>query len=110
MKRVLLDHCVPRPFGRLLAECSVVTAQEMGWSLLKNGELLAAAQTAGFEVLLTADQSLRYQQNLGGRTIAIIELPTNRLRIVIRCAESVNALLAKCGPGEFHIVSLPDDS
>jgi len=78
MKRVLFDHCVPRPFRSLLANCSVSTALEMGWEQLKNGELLSAAEGAGFEVLITADKNLQYQQNLAGRQIAIIELPTNR--------------------------------
>ena len=79
MKRVLFDHCVPRPFRDLLTDCSVSTALEMGWERLKNGELLNAAEVGGFEVVITADKNLRYQQNLSARKIAIIELPTNRL-------------------------------
>ncbi len=94
MKRVLLDHCVPRPFGRLLVGCTVSTAAEKGWGRMKNGELLDAAQADGFDVLITADQNLRYQENLAARTIAIIELPTNRLRLVVDYAAEVNALLA----------------
>ena len=106
MKRVLLDHCVPRPFRKLLAGCTVATASEMGWSQLKNGELLDAAQAASFDVLITADQSLRYQQNLSTRQIAIIELPTNRLRQVAQYAAQVNALLTNILPGGFEVVTL----
>ncbi len=74
MKRVLLDHCIPRPFRDFVTNCSVSTAAEMGWEQLKNGELLAAAEQGGFEVLITADKNLQYQQNLAARRIAIIEL------------------------------------
>lgn len=63
MKRVLFDHCAPRPFRELLLDCTVSIAVEMGWEQWKNGELLAAAEQAGFEVLITADKNLRYQQN-----------------------------------------------
>lgn len=104
MRRVLLDHCVPRPFRNLLVGCTVATASEMGWAQLKNGELLDAAQAASFEVLITADKTLRYQQNLSARQIAIIELPTNRLRLVANYAAQVNALLTAILPGTYEVV------
>jgi hypothetical protein len=105
MKRVLFDHCVPQPFRTHLMGCVVSTAVELGWAKLKNGELLDAAQAAGFEVLITADQSLRYQQNLSARQIAIIELPTNRLRLVIGYGPAVNALLSSIAIGSYEVVS-----
>ena len=105
MRRVLQDHCVPRPFRDLLTGCAVSTAAEMGWAQLKNGELLDAAEATGFEVLITADRNLRYQQNLAGRRIAIIELPTNRLRLVVRYAPQVNALLARIAPAAYEVVA-----
>jgi hypothetical protein len=77
MKRVLLDHCVPRGIQRALVDCSVATAYQRGWSGLNNGALLQAAEGEGFDVLVTADKNLRYQQNLTNRLIAIVELPTN---------------------------------
>ena len=78
----------------------------MGWSQLKNGELLDAAQAAGFDVLITADKGLRHQQNLSARQIAIIELPTNRLRQGAQYAAQVNALLTNILPGGFEVVPL----
>jgi len=60
---------------------------------LKNGELLSAAEAAGFEVLITADKNLQHQQNLSTRKIAIIELPTNRLRLVADYSSQVNDAL-----------------
>jgi uncharacterized repeat protein (TIGR03803 family) len=65
---------------RVLTGHAVQTVQEAGWAGIKNGELLALAET-NFDVFLTADQNLRYQQNLQGRTVAIVELPTNTLSV-----------------------------
>ncbi len=70
--KILLDHCVPRPLMRELPGHDITTTREMGWEALKNGKLLEAAQAAGFAVLLTVDQNLRYQQNLQDRAIAVV--------------------------------------
>jgi hypothetical protein len=104
MKRVLFDHCVPRPFRSLLVNCSIATALELGWEQLKNGELIDHAEANGFDVLITADKNLRYQQNLASRGIAIIELPTNRLREIATYAPKVNSILTAILPGEYHII------
>jgi hypothetical protein len=63
---VLLDACVPRPLRKFLPDHTVRTAQEMGWGRLKNGSLLQEAE-AQFDVFITTDQNLQYQQNLAGR-------------------------------------------
>lgn len=80
----------------------------MGWETLRNGELLEAAEEARFDVLLTADQKLRYQQNLTGRALAIVELPDNRLRLVRRYAPEVIAALASIQPGGY--IAIPAQS
>jgi hypothetical protein len=105
MRSVLLDHCVPRPFGKLLLQCVVSTAYERGWAQLTNGQLLNAAEAVGIQVLITSDKNLRYQQNLSARQIAIIELPTNRLREVATYAAQVNALLPNIAPGSYEIIA-----
>src|SRR5258708_5935701 len=105
MKRVLLDHCVPRPFRKLLAGCVVSTAFEMNWAQLKNGELLKEAEGAGFEILITSDKNLRYQQNLAVRNIAIIELPTNRLKELTKYAAHVNTLLPVIHAGAYVLIA-----
>jgi hypothetical protein len=74
--KVLFDQGVPVPLRRALTGHSIETAYERGWSTLKNGALLAAAEQAGFDALVTTDQQLRYQQNLSGRRIAILVLGT----------------------------------
>ncbi len=70
---VLFDHGTPRTLGRHLIDRHTVTeARARGWDRMENGELLTLAEEAGFEVLVTADQNLRYQRNLTNRKIAIV--------------------------------------
>ena len=59
--RILFDHSTPAPLAAYLTEHTVTTAKDRGWERLTNGDLLATAEAAGFEVLLTADNSIRYQ-------------------------------------------------
>ena len=74
--RVLFDQGTPVPLRSVLAHHLVETAYERGWQSLTNGELLQAAEAAGFELLVTTDQNLRHQQNLANRRIAILVLKT----------------------------------
>jgi len=73
---VIFDHSTPAPLAAFLAGHTVTEARDRGWDTLSNGDLLAEAERAGFDVLLTADQSIRYQQNLAGRQIALVVLST----------------------------------
>jgi len=72
--KILFDQGTPVPLRRHLPGHSVMTAFEQGWGSLANGELLDAAERAGFELLVTTDQNLQYQQNLTARRIAIVVL------------------------------------
>lgn len=72
--RILFDHSVPKRLAYHLQGHSVCTAKERGWDRLTNGDLLAAAEKADFELFLTADKNMRYQQNLSVRKISIIVL------------------------------------
>lgn len=72
--RILLDHCVVRRFGALIDGHEVVHAGNAGWSDLENGDLIAKAEQNGFDVMITVDKNLQYQQNLSGRKISIIVL------------------------------------
>ena len=74
--KVLFDQGTPAPLRKALIGHEVETAFERGWSTLQNGQLIAAAESAGFEVFVTTDQSLKYQQSLAARTIAIVVLLT----------------------------------
>jgi predicted nuclease of predicted toxin-antitoxin system len=76
--KVLLDQNAPRPLARFLAHHQVIRSAELGWSSLKNGELLQAAEQDGFDVMVTPDRNLAYQQNLRERLLAIVVLPSGR--------------------------------
>ena len=75
--KILLDECVPAQVRHAFPGHDAVTVQEQGWTGLKNGELLAAAESAGFDLFIAADKNIRQQQNLAGRRLAILELWTN---------------------------------
>ena len=98
--KVLLDACVPRPLRQFLPAHTVQTAQEMGWGKLKNGALLQAAEPQ-FHAFLTSDQSLKYQQNIAGRKLAILVLPTNDWPIIRRHTGEIAEKVAALKPGDF---------
>lgn len=96
---ILFDHGTPAPLAPFLTEHVVRKTKDMGWNTLANGELLKVAEEAGFELLLTTDKNIRYQQNLSKRKIAILVLadprwPVVRLHVQ-RVVSAVNA--AKAG-------------
>ena len=104
--KILLDHCVPKPFKYELSKHEISTAREMGWETLKNGELLEQAQSRGFEIVITVDQNMRYQQNLMGRSIAVcvliaLGITTEDLRPLVPALEE---LLSKIQPGMLYEV------
>lgn len=72
--RVLFDKSAPYGLARHLKNHQVVMAETMGWGQLQNGDLLSEAEKTGFDLFLTADKNLRYQQNLTNRRIAIVVL------------------------------------
>lgn len=98
---ILLDENLPRALKRLLPEHEVKTVQDMGWAGYTNGLLLARAE-GQFDLLLTADKNLRYQQNLQGRTLAILVLPSNRLSIVYALEAQITARIAQMASGEYQ--------
>ena len=107
--RILFDQATPVPIRPYLEGHTVTTAFRQGWDTLKNGELLAAAEQAGFEVFVTTDQNMSYQQNLTNRTIAIVVLgqqqwPNVRPHVQ-RVVDAVNAAT----PGSFTEVEIPFD-
>ena len=84
----------------------VRTAQQMGWHQLENGSLLSAAEQAGFDVMVTGDKNLAYQQNLTGRRIALIVLPLTRWKTLRADPESIAAAVNRAIPGSFEQLSL----
>ena len=104
--KVLLDECVPWPMHRLFVGHDCTTAQKRGWGGISNGDLLRKAE-GEFELFVTSDQNLRYQQNLAGRKIAILELSTNDLRRILAAAAPIQGALAATQPGAFRYVEIP---
>jgi hypothetical protein len=105
--RVLFDQGTPAPLRRLLQQHEVVTAYERGWSTLKNGELLAAAEGDRFQVLVTTDTNLKYQQNLASRTIAIVVLSTTSWPRIQAAVELVVAAVNAAASGTYSEVAVP---
>ena len=99
--KILFDQGTPVPLRRHLDDHEVATAAEMGWSQLTNGELLAAATDAGFEVFVTTDQNLRYQQNLKNRTIAIVVLMSASWPRIEKRSGKVAEAINECGRGSY---------
>jgi hypothetical protein len=99
--KILLDECVPSPLRKLRAGHGCHTAQEMGWKKIKNGELLALAE-GKFDLFITADQGLAYEQNLRGGQIAILELSTNKLRAIEASAAQLRDAVATMSGIEFR--------
>ncbi len=79
--KILIDESLPRHLKQMLSELEAVPVKDMAWTGIRNSELLAKAESE-FDVLLTADKNLRYQQNLTGIHLAIIVFPSNRLRTI----------------------------
>jgi len=104
---ILFDQGTPVPLRAFLLGHTVKTAAEQGWSTLENGKLLDAAEAAHFEVLLTTDKNIQYQQNLQGRTIAIVVIGMAQwpeLKKHVRLV--VNAVNAAT-PASLVIVEIP---
>ncbi len=96
---------MPRPLRPHLAGMEISAAQEMGWGRVKNGELLQRAEGV-FDVFLTADQQLKYQQNLKGRKLAILVLSTNRWVKIKSKITEIMAALHTLRPGDYRELSL----
>ena len=105
--RILLDQGTPAPLRRALTDHSVATAYEKGWATLTNGELLVAAE-GSFDVFVTTDQNLRYQQNLAERRLAILVLPTTSWPRLQPHAAAIAAAVVALSPGELQEWSFPN--
>ena len=104
---VLFDQGTPVPLRKALSIHIVSTAYELGWATLKNGELLRSAEAKGFEVPVTTDNNLRYQQNLVIRQIAIIVLSTTSWPRIRMDLESVTVAVNSALAGSYAEVSIP---
>ena len=105
--RILFDHGTPAPLIPFLEGHAVTKAKDAGWDRLVNGELLKAAEEAGFEVLITTDKNMVTQQNLKGRAIAIVVLGNSQWRIVQRHVRKIASAVNAAQPGSYYKVDIP---
>jgi hypothetical protein len=103
--RILFDQGTPVPLREHLTSHAVTTAFELGWSNLKNGDLLAAAETS-FDLLITTDQQLRYQQNLSVRKLAILVLLTTSWPRIRTRIPQIQEAVERIKPGEYQEVTV----
>ena len=107
---ILFDHGAPQGVSHALTAHIVVTAKARGWEQLSNGALLKAAEEAGFELLFTTDNNLRYQQNLTGRKIAIIVITgTTKWSRVRLHLDRIVATINAATPGSYAEVAIPHE-
>ena len=105
--RVLFDQGTPAPLRQELSLHSVETAHERGWATLRNGDLLQAAENAGFDVMITTDQNLQYQQKLSERRIAIVVLNTTSWPRIRAATEGIARAVARCATERFVEIRIP---
>jgi hypothetical protein len=106
---ILFDHGTPRSVARWLHGHTVVEAIARGWDRLANGDLLKMAEDAGFDLLLSTDKNIRYQQNLTGRRIAIVILGNPQRPAVHRHIDLVMDAVNAATPGSYIEVEIPFD-
>ena len=107
--RVLFDQATPVPIREFLIGHTVRTAAQEHWDRLKNGDLLTAAEHGGFEVFLTTDKNIRHQQNMAGRTIAVVVIGIQQWPALQPHVGLVVAAVNVATPGSFTEVDIPVD-
>jgi hypothetical protein len=101
---VLLDQNVPIGVRGILAGHDVRTTYRMGWADRSNGELIDAAEAAGFAVLVTCDQNIGFQQSLVDRQIAVVVLATNRWTVIRTAPDRIQNAVTAAAAGSFTVI------
>jgi hypothetical protein len=105
--RIVFDQGTPAPLRTHLSAHQVSTAFELNWGTLKNGDLLSEAEAAGFDVLVTTDQNIRYRQNLSKRRIAIVVIGTTSWPRIKKGVAAVVDAVNGIGSGGYVEISIP---
>jgi hypothetical protein len=106
--RIVFDKNVPVGVRRFLANHEVRTFVEMAWHpQLENGSLLNAAEAAGFDVMITSDQNIKYQQNLMRRKLALVVLGSNIWPLVRDHGDAITTAVDRAAPGSYEFVEMP---
>jgi hypothetical protein len=105
--KILFDQAVPLPIRPFLRGHVVRTAFQEGWSSMRNGDSIQAAEEAAFHLLLTTDRNIRYQQNLAGRRIALLVIDTQQWPRLRPHMELVVAAINAAEPGSYLELNIP---
>ena len=105
--KILFDNGTPNPIAQSLAGHEVAFARQVGWHELTNGELIRQAEEAGYDVLLTSDKNIRYQQNLTARRIAIVVLGNQQWPVVRLHPDRIAAVINAATPGSYSEIEIP---
>jgi hypothetical protein len=105
--KILFDNGTPKPIASALRSHQISHARKIGWHELKNGELLEQAERAGYDLLLSTDKNLRYQQNLERRKIAVIVLSHPQWPVVRLHLDKIAAAVNAATPGSYTEVEIP---
>ena len=105
--KVLFDHGTPAPLRRHLAGHSVDRSAEKGWEQLENGELIRRAENEGYDVIVTTDQNMRFQQNMTGRRLAIVVLMATGWGYVRHRTTEIRMAIDAVQPGHVQEVPIP---
>lgn len=105
--KILFDNGTPKPIARSLIGHEVAYARQIRWHELENGELIQRAEDAGFDVFLSTDKNIRYQQNLAGRKIAIVVLSNQQWPNVKLALDRIAIAVNTCTPGSYTEVEIP---
>lgn len=105
--KILFDNGTPNPIARSLFGHHVTFARKIGWHEFENGELIQRAEEAGYELLVSTDKNIRYQQNLAGRKMALIVLGQQQWPVVRLHLDKIVAAVNACTPGSYAEVEIP---
>jgi len=105
--KILFDNGTPKPIATSLIGHTVTYARQIGWHELENGELIQRAEDAGYDVLLSTDKNIRYQQNLAARKIALVVLGNAQWPIVRLYLDRIAAAVNQATPGTYVEVEIP---
>jgi hypothetical protein len=105
--KVLFDNGTPKPIAHKLSAHEVSFARRIGWHELENGELIKRAEAAGYQVLVSTDKNIRYQQNLSGRKIALVVLGNSQWPLVRLHLDRIAAAVNPATPGSYTEVEIP---
>ncbi len=105
--KILFDNGAPNAIARSLIGHEVAFARRIGWHELENGELIQRAEEAGYQLLLSTDKNIRYQQNLTGRKIALVVLGNSQWPMVRLHLDKIIAAVNACTPGSYAEVEIP---